>query len=136
MNQYWLEHFLTPEQMQIFKLPPHILSLSDLYAYVQRLRASGQNAAGYDYAFWQNVCQPLTTCAMMLMALTFIFGPIRLRSAGTRIMTGIIVGIMLYLLNQILGNIGLHLNLPPVLTSLLPVILILFFALRQLKRVF
>lgn len=73
---------------------------------------------------------------MVLLALTFIFGPVRIRSAGKRIATGVIVGIMLYLLNQILGHVGLLYDLPPVLTTLAPVSLILLFALRQLRRTF
>jgi lipopolysaccharide export system permease protein len=120
--------------MQVLKLPPDSLSLSDLYAYVRDIKARGQNADAYDHAFWQKVCQPITTSVMVLLALTFIFGPVRIRSAGKRIATGVIVGIMLYLLNQILGHVGLLYDLPPVLTTLLPVSLVFLFALRQLRR--
>lgn len=135
LDQYHLAHFLTPEQMQVLKLPDS-LSLSDLYAYTRDLKARQENAEAYDNAFWQKICQPLTTSAMVLLALTFIFGPVRIRSAGKRIATGVIVGIMLYLLNQILGHVGLLYDLPPVLTTLAPVSLILLFALRQLRRTF
>ena len=73
---------------------------------------------------------------MVLLALTFIFGPVRMRSAGKRIATGVIVGIMLYLLNQVFVHMGLLFNIPPVLTAMVPVGLILLFALRQLGRTF
>ncbi len=136
LPQYRLEHFLTPEQMQVFKIPPDSLSLSDLLAYIRGLKARDQNAEAYDHAFWQKLCQPVTTSVMVLLALTFIFGPIRIRSAGKRIATGLIVGIMIYLLNQILGHVGLQFGLPPVITTLAPVSLVLVFALRQLNRTF
>ena len=73
---------------------------------------------------------------MVLLALTFIFGPVRMRSAGKRIATGMIVGILFYLLNQVFGHMGLLFNIPPLLTTLMPVGLILLYALRQLGRTF
>jgi lipopolysaccharide export system permease protein len=136
MTQYRLEGFLTPNQVQILKLPPDSLSLSDLHAYIRNLRAREQNTKTYEHAFWQKICQPVTTSAMVLFALTFIFGPVRVRTAGKRIAIGTIVGIMLYFIIQILGYLGLLLNLPPTLTTLAPVGLILIFALRQLRRAF
>ncbi len=136
IDQYRLAQFLTPHQMQIFKLPPSSLSLSDLYTYIRSLKARNLNAETYDYAFWQKICQPVSTSAMVLLALTFIFGSVRIRSAGKRIATGVIVGILLYLLNQVLGHMGLIFDIPPVLTTLVPVSLILLFALRQLGRAF
>ncbi len=136
IDEYRLTRFLTPHQMQIFKLPPDSLSLSDLLVYIRSLKARNQNAEAYDQAFWQKICQPVTTAAMVLLALTFIFGPVRVRSAGKRIATGVIVGIMLYLLNQVFGHMGLLFNIPPMLTNLVPVCLILLFAFRQLGRAF
>ena len=136
IEQYHLERFLTPDQLQVFNLPPDSLSLSDLHGYAKGLKARGQNAAAYDHAYWHNICQPVTTSVMVLLSLTFIFGSIRVRSAGKRIAVGVIVGIMFYLLNQILGHLGLQYGLPPVLTTLPPVMLILLFALRQLRRTF
>jgi lipopolysaccharide export system permease protein len=134
IDQYHFERFLTPDQLQIFNLPAESLSLTDLYSYAKGLKARRQNAAAYEHAFWQKICQPATISVMVLLSLTFIFGSIRARSAGKRIAIGVIVGIIFYLLNQILGHIGLQYGLPPILTTLPPVLLILLFALRQLKR--
>ncbi|MGD9097712.1 MAG: LPS export ABC transporter permease LptG [Desulfobacterales bacterium] len=133
---YRLSSFLTPSQMQIFKLPPGSLSISDLWTYIRSLKARNQNAENYDLAFWQKITQPVNTASMVLLALTFIFGPVRMRSAGKRIATGVIVGTMLYLLYQVFGHMGLLFDIPPALTTLAPVGLILLFALRQLGRAF
>ncbi|MDJ0989886.1 MAG: LPS export ABC transporter permease LptG [Desulfobacterales bacterium] len=136
LENYRLNHFLTPSQMQIFKLPPDSLSISDLWAYIRSLKARNLNAENYDLALWQKITQPVTTASMVLLALTFIFGPVRMRSAGKRIATGMIVGILFYLLNQVFGHMGLLFNIPPLLTTLVPVGLILLYALRQLGRTF
>jgi lipopolysaccharide export LptBFGC system permease protein LptF len=47
-----------------------------------------------------------------------------------------LVGIVFYLANQILGQLGLILDLPPLVITLAPVGVILLVALRLLKRVF
>jgi lipopolysaccharide export system permease protein len=129
-----LKSFLSNEQAHLLNYPPESLSLSDLFAYIQNLRARGQNVERYTYAFWQKICLPLTTPVMVLWALTFIFGPLRARTAGQRIASAMLIGVMFYLLNQLLGYFGRLAALPPIVTTLLPVTLLLLAALRLLKR--
>jgi len=47
-----------------------------------------------------------------------------------------LVGILFYLANQILGQLGLIFELPPLVITLAPVGVILLVALRLLKRAF
>ncbi len=136
LPEYRLNAFLTEDQMQILKLPPDSLSITDLYTYIQSLEERELNAKAYANAFWQKICTPITTAVMVLLSLTFIFGSTRLRSAGQRIAIGMLVGVMFILLNQILGHLGLLLDIPPILTTIVPVVLILFVAIRLLQRVF
>ncbi len=136
LPEYRLASFLAPGQVAVLELPPDSLSLSDLQGYIQVLQERKQNARSYALAFWQKICLPVTTGAMVLLSLTFIFGSTRMRTAGQRILTGMLVGIVFYLANQILGQLGLILALPPLVITLAPVGVILLVALRLLKRVF
>ncbi len=52
---------------------------------------------------------------MMLMALSFIFGPLRSVSMGVRVVTGISFGFLFYVLDQIFGPLSLVYGLPPIL---------------------
>jgi lipopolysaccharide export system permease protein len=131
---YALNAFLSTEQAQLLNYPPESLSLSELLDYIQNLRARGQNITVYVYAFWQKICLPFTTPVMVLWALTFIFGPLRTRTAGQRIASAMLVGVMFYLLNQLLGHFGRLMALPAIVTTLLPVALLLIVALQLLKR--
>jgi lipopolysaccharide export system permease protein len=133
LDSFRLDSFLSPEQVGILELPPDSLSISDLYYYVQGLKERGQNAERYQLSFWQKLSLPLTNLAMVLVSLTFIFGPTRARTAGKRIVLAAMAGIALYLLNQIIGQIGLLFNLHPALTTMAPVVIILLFALWLLK---
>jgi lipopolysaccharide export system permease protein len=71
---------------------------------------------------------------MVLLSLTFVFGPTREKTAGFRIMTGAIVGIGMHFLNQILGQLGLVLGVNLALSALLPVAVILCLAMGLLSR--
>lgn len=136
LPEYRLASFLAAGQVAVLELPPDSLSLSDLQGYIQILQERKQNARSYALAFWQKICLPVTTGTMVLLSLTFIFGSTRMRTAGQRILTGMLVGIVFYLANQILGQLGLILELPPLVITLAPVGLILLVALRLLKRIF
>jgi lipopolysaccharide export system permease protein len=134
LAEYLLEAFLTPGQMALLQLPPASLSLTDLYQFIASLRARGENAEAYSLAFWQKICLPVTTAVMVLLSLTFIFGSTRTISAAQRIAGGTLVGTLFFLVNQILGHLGLLYNLSPILTTLAPAGLILLVALRLLRR--
>jgi lipopolysaccharide export system permease protein len=122
--------------MAVLELPADSLSLSDLRSYIVSLEERGQNTETYALAFWQKICLPFSTGSMVLLSLTFIFGSTRLRNAGQRILAGMLVGILFYLANQIFGHLGVILNLPPLLMTLLPIAAILAIAWRLLKRAF
>jgi lipopolysaccharide export system permease protein len=126
---------VSPEQVGVLEMPPESLSLSDLYSYIAGLRRRGQNAERHSLVLWQKLTLPLVNGAMVLLALTFLFGSTRSRSAGKRIFLGTIVGILFYLVNQICGHLGLILNLPPALITLVPVAAVLWIALALLRRV-
>lgn len=136
MDHYRLTSFLTPAQVSILELPPDSLSLSDLWGFVRSLNQRSENSKAYALAFWQKVCLPVTTGIMVLLSLTFIFGSTRIRNASQRIFIGMLVGVLFYLTNQIVGHVGLILDLPPLLTTLGPVSVILLVALRLLRKAF
>ena len=136
MDEYRLTSFLTPGQMALLQLPPDSLSLSDLWSYIRSLDERAQNSKAYALAFWQKICLPVSTGVMVLLSLTFIFGSTRTRNASQRIFAGMLTGVVFHLANQILGHLGLILNIPPILTTLVPVGFILALALRLLRRVF
>jgi len=136
MDEYRLNAFLTPSQVALLQLPPDSLSLSDLSSYIRSLDERAQNSKAYALAFWQKVFLPVTTGIMVLLSLTFIFGSTRTRNASQRVFLGVLTGVVFHLANQVLGHLGLILNIPPVLTTLLPVGFILIIALRLLGRAF
>jgi lipopolysaccharide export system permease protein len=129
-----IDSFLSSEQVSVLELPPDSLSLSELYQYINVLQERGQNADHYTLALWQKLAIPLATGAMILLSLPFVFGPPRGMTVGLRITLGSVVGIIFYLANQVIGYVGLLLELPPPLTTLVPVAAILWIALWRLRH--
>ena len=130
-----LESFLSSTQVAVLQLPPETMSGRDLYRYIRALRQRGQNAETYALALWQKITMPLATGAMILLSLTFVFGPPRERTAGFRIMMGSMAGVIFYLANQLMGRLGLVLDLHPAVTTMVPVAGILAVALWLLRRI-
>ena len=129
-----MDSFLSAGQVNVLELPADSLSSSDLYSYIQALRESGQNSDRYALALWRKLSVPLTTGAMVLLSLPFIFGPTRMTTAGKRIMTGSFVGIIFYFGDQVLGHLGLLIGANPLITAMTPVILISAVAFWQLRK--
>lgn len=129
-----IESFLSADQMEIQEFPPETLSPSDLYHYIRGLQRRGQNPDQYELIFWQKLFTPLSTAAMVLLSLTFVFGPVREKTAGFRIMMGGILGVVLHFFNQILGQLALVFSLNLALSVALPVAAILCLAFWLLSR--
>jgi lipopolysaccharide export system permease protein len=135
MPSLTLDSFLSPDQVEILEIPADSLSAADLYRYAGALRDTGQNADRYALALWRKLGVPLTTGAMVLLSLPFVFGSTRRIAAGKRIMLGSFVGIVFYFGDQVIVHLGLLLRISPMITAMTPVLLISSLALWKLRRV-
>jgi lipopolysaccharide export system permease protein len=135
MAQLTLESFLGADQVALMELPPYSLSTADLIRYIKALQESGQNADQYVLALWRKLTVPLTTGAMILLSLSFVFGPTRNISVSYRITMASFIGISLYLAEKLLMHLGLLLNVIPFITALSPVLLISSLALWRLRKI-
>lgn len=125
---------LTPEKLSVVALDPDALSISGLYQYVKYLKQSGQESANYELNFWKKIFAPISVAVMMLMALSFIFGPLRTVAMGLRIVTGIAFGFLFYIVNEVSGRLSLVYGIPAVLAALIPGLIFLILSLWLLMK--
>lgn len=125
---------LTPDKLGVVALDPDALSIRGLYDYISYLKQSGQEAGRYKLNMWNKTFSPLSVAVMMLMALSFIFGPLRNVPAGVRIVTGISFGFLFYVLDKVFGQLSLVYGLPPVLGALVPSLLFMVISLLLLLK--
>lgn len=125
---------LTPEKLGVVAMNPDSLSISGLHDYSKYLRQSGQESSRYELNMWGKIFAPFSVAVMMLMALSFIFGPLRSVPMGVRVVTGIFFGFVFYVLDQIFGPLSLVYNIPPIIGALLPSILFLLISVYLLLK--
>ncbi|WP_277963988.1 LPS export ABC transporter permease LptG [Pseudomonas sp. RIT-To-2] len=115
-------------------LPSDSFSIKQLSRYIHFLRTTDQPADQYSIALWQKFGRPILTLAMILLAVPFTFVQQRSPGLGSRLAVGAITGLLTYVVNQIVVNLGLLFTLNPALTTLLPPLLILAVALALVYR--
>jgi lipopolysaccharide export system permease protein len=125
---------LTPDKLGIVAVKPEALSIFGLYEYVQYLDNNDQDSSRYQLAFWRKIFQPLSVAVMVLMALSFIFGPLRSVSMGARVIMGVLTGFGFFITNEVFGPLSLVYQLPPFLGALLPSFLFAAVAAILLRR--
>lgn len=126
---------LSPDLLDIVAVKPDSLSISGLYKYIHYLRLNGLSSGRYEMEFWTKVVLPFATCVMVFASLPFVFGPLRSVGVGQRMLIGVLVGIGFYLLNQTVSYVGLVYDLNPLLSTLLPTVLLLVMAIYMMRRV-
>lgn len=114
---------LTPELLKVVMVKPSHLSMSGLVEYSNYLKEQGLAAAQYRVAFWQKLMMPFAVFALVLIAVSFIFGPLRSVTVGQRLITGIIFGLAFKLSQDMLGTTSTVFGFSPFLSVLLPILI-------------
>jgi len=125
---------LEPDKLAIVTVKPEELSLSGIYDYVSYLKASEQEASRYELAFWRKLTQPVSIAVMMLLALSFVFGPLRSVTMGARIISGIVAGFTFYISSEFFGPLSIVYELPAIVGAVAPSLLFLVIAVMLLQR--
>jgi lipopolysaccharide export system permease protein len=93
-----------------------------LYRYVQQLRANGLESRSWEMALWSRVSLSVSTVLLCMLAVPFVFGPLRSAGAGSRTVIGIIVGVVYFLINRTLENSGDVYGLNPLMVAWAPAV--------------
>lgn len=112
---------LKPNLLNILVMDPEDMSVSSLNYYVNYLHEQNLNPGNYALAFWQKFLQPLATMSLVLIAISFVFGPLRSVTMGQRIFTGVVFGVGFQLLQKLLGPASLVFGFTPALAVLIPI---------------
>lgn len=125
---------LSPELLNILVLDPIDLSIKGLYQYANYLQGQGLNSGPYRLAFWKKVLQPLSTVTLVLIAISFVFGPLREVTMGFRIFIGVLIGIVFRTAQDMLGPASLVYGFQPIYASLVPIAICSVIGLWFLRR--
>jgi lipopolysaccharide export system permease protein len=125
---------LSPGLLNILVADPEALSLQSLWYYINYLKDQNLINSDYNLAFWQKLFQPLATASLVLIAISFIFGPLREVTMGQRIFTGVVFGVVFRLVQDLLGPSSVVFGFAPIIAVLVPIIFCLLLGVYLLNR--
>jgi lipopolysaccharide export system permease protein len=125
---------LSPAVLNVLVVSPDDLSISGLYTYSEYLDEQELNSDAYMMSFWKKSFQPISTGVLVLVAISFVFGPLRSVTMGFRVFTGVIVGLVFKFAQDLLGPSTIVFGLNPIYATLIPISVCLLVGLLLLSR--
>jgi lipopolysaccharide export system permease protein len=131
MGPFWSRNELPALPLSAAGMTP-----SDLYEYAGYLKTTNQLSTRIEQLFWQRIALPLTTGAMVFLAIPIgaSVGSVRSNAFGRNLAMGAAVGIIFYLFSQLVQTGAAIIHIPPSVAAFAPVILVLSVAVGLVSR--
>ena len=84
--------------------------------------------------FWRKLLQPMMAFVLILLAASFIFGPMRDQKSGQRILLGIVIAFSVNIIKSLFESISMVSAMSPFVAVCIPIVLIFIVALILIKR--
>ena len=126
---------LLPNSLNGSGSEPDEMTLIELRHYLQAQKMSHQAAYNYHLAYLQRLVQPLTTMVMMVLAIPFIFGPLRSSTMGSKLLAGAAVGFGFHLINHFFGPFCMVFQWPVEVAAFVPTAVFALLGVYLMRRV-
>jgi lipopolysaccharide export system permease protein len=120
VGEFTMRSTVNPEFLGLAATDPQLLTLRGLAAYIDHLRRNSLETASYEIGYWSRIARLLAVVVVTLLALPFVFGPLRTTGAGTRTVIGVLLGVVFFLVTGTIEKGGQLFNLNPVLVGWMP----------------
>jgi lipopolysaccharide export system permease protein len=111
---------VNPDFLGLAATDPDLLTLRGLWSYIDHLRRNNLGTASYEIGFWSRIARLFAVIVVTLLALPFVFGPLRTTGAGTRSVIGVLLGVVFFLITRTVENGGHLFAVNPVVVGWLP----------------
>ncbi len=125
---------LTPQMLEVVAIDPEQLSITSLWRAAKYRIDEGLDARGFMLEFWRKSLAPLAVASLVLIGISFIFGPLREVTMGYRIFTGVMVGIAFRTAQDLLGPASLVFNFSPIYSVLAPIMICVLIGALMLRK--
>jgi lipopolysaccharide export system permease protein len=115
---------VNPDFLGLAATDPDLLTLRGLASYIDHLRRNSLDTASYEIGYWSRIARLFAVIVVTLLALPFVFGPLRTTGAGTRTVIGVLLGVVFFLISGTVAKGGQLFGLNPALVGWLPTALI------------
>ncbi|HEY2463446.1 MAG TPA: LPS export ABC transporter permease LptG [Steroidobacteraceae bacterium] len=120
VGELTLHSTVNPAFLGLAATDPQMLTLHGLASYIDHLRRNNLETASYEIGYWSRIARLFAVIVVTLLALPFVFGPLRTTGAGTRTVFGALLGVVFFLITRTVENGGQLFNLSPALVGWLP----------------
>ncbi|TDR20786.1 LPS export ABC transporter permease LptG [Marinicella litoralis] len=125
-EQSW-DSRIQPEILNISTTRPKYLSIRDINKFQNFNASTGALQSAYHIAWWSKLSFPLLVFATALCGVIMLFGQVRSGGFAQRLVVGIVIGVVVYLLNKTLLNFGEVYHVHPFWVAMLPALLLFVF---------
>jgi lipopolysaccharide export system permease protein len=125
---------VNPDFLGLAATDPDLLTLRGLASYIDHLRRNSLDTAVYEIGFWSRIARLFAVIVVTLLALPFVFGPLRTTGAGARTVIGVLLGVVFFLITGMVEKGGQLFGLNPVIVGWLPTAVVGFCTFIAISR--
>ena len=129
-----MQSTVNPEFLGLAATDPELLTLRGLASYIDHLRRNSLDTASYEIGYWSRIARLFAVIVVSLLALPFVFGPLRTTGAGTRTVIGVLLGVVFFVISGTVAKGGQLFGLNPALVGWLPTVVIGFCTMVAISR--
>ncbi len=134
LQEDWLVD-LSPELLSVLLVEPDKQSITGLYRFAQFFESQGLDGSTFFLAFWKKLMQPLATLALVILAISFIFGPLREATTGYRIFISLAIGLLFTIVQRMMEPASLIYGFSPLLAVATPIAIVAALGLYYMRLV-
>lgn len=127
--------FLNADILDVATINPNQLSSSALGKVIKHQKENNLKTSKYELIYWKRYSVPLSALVMLILAMPFLFGSARGGGTGQRVFIGIVVGIIFFLTNRMINELGVVYGVSPFMSAFLPSFLFFGVGILALRRV-
>lgn len=126
---------LSPELLSVLLVEPDEQSITGLYRLAKYFDSEGLDSSAYYLAFWKKLTQPVATLALVVLAISFVFGPLRESTMGFRVFVSLAIGLVFTIVQRMMEPASLIYGFNPLLAVLFPIFLCGMLGFLLIRRV-
>jgi lipopolysaccharide export system permease protein len=115
---------LSPELLSLSIVRPEALNALALWRYIDYLQQNDLDSRRYEVELWRRIASAVAVAPMCVLALSFSFGQMRRAGTGARMLIGVVIGLVYFLLSRGLADGSEVFDLEPLLVGWLPTLLL------------
>jgi lipopolysaccharide export system permease protein len=134
VDETTMQSTVNPEFLGLAATDPQLLTLRGLASYIDHLRRNSLETASYEIGYWARIARIFAVIIVTLLAIPFVFGPLRTTGAGTRTVIGVMLGVIFFLVTRTIESGGQLFGLNPALVGWLPTAAIALCTMAAISR--